>query len=187
MEAMTETSPAGVPIPTGVSVDADQEYAEFFAATWPRLFRTAYAVAGDRGAAEDAMQSAYAKAYASWGRIAKAERPEAYVRRMVVNEILGARRYGWFRRERPHEHVELVEVTPSPEAGIVERDALWAAVQALPVRQRAVVVLRYYEDLSEEQIAEALGCSRGTVKSQASAALANLRLSAGADPNGENA
>ena len=76
---------------------------------------------------------------------------------------------------------------PSPERGVVERDAVWAAVQALPVRQRAVIVLRYYEDLSEEQIAEVLGCSRGTVKSQASAALANLRRCTGTDSNGDHA
>ena len=62
-----------------------------------------------------------------------------------------------------------------PESGVVDRDAVWAAVQSLPVRQRAVIVLRYYEDLSEAEIAQVLGCSRGTVKSQASAALKNLR------------
>jgi RNA polymerase sigma factor (sigma-70 family) len=93
---------------------------------------------------------------------------------MVVNEILGSRRSGWFRRERPHEYVE-TGATASHDDAVADRDVVWAAVLALPVRQRAVIVLRYYEDLSEEQIAAALGCSRGTVKSQASAALANLR------------
>ncbi len=70
---------------------------------------------------------------------------------------------------------------PSPEAGVVGHNVLWEAVRALPVRQRAVVVLRYYEDMSEERIAEVLGCSRGTVKSQASDALANLRRASGVE------
>jgi RNA polymerase sigma-70 factor (sigma-E family) len=154
---------------------AEGEFAEFFTATWPRLFRTAVAIAGDAGAAEDALQSAFAKAFASWHRVAAAEHPEAYVRRMVVNEILSARRRGWGRRERPAERIEPAATADSPEHRVVVHGTLWPAVQQLPVRQRAVVVLRYYEDLSEREIAAVLGCSRGTVKSQASAALANLR------------
>lgn len=150
-------------------------YDEFFRATWPRLFRSALALAGDAASAEDALQSAFAKAYASWGRVSRADHPEAYVRRIVVHEIIGARRYGWGRRERPQERVEPRGTVASPEAEVVERDRLWVAVQALPVRQRAVVVLRYYEDLSEAEIAEVLGCARGTVKSQAAKALAHLR------------
>ena len=85
---------------------SDDDFAEFFAATWPRMFRTALALVGDAAAAEDALQSAYAKAFASWRRIASANHPEAYVRRMVVNEIVSSRRHGWWRRERPHESVE---------------------------------------------------------------------------------
>ncbi len=158
----------------------DTDFTSFFEATWPRLFRTAVAITGDRGSAEDALQTAFAKAYAAWSRVSSADHPEAYVRRMLVNEIISARRHGWWRRERPHEHVEPSTVTSSPESAVVDRDLLWAAVQLLPLRQRAVVVLRYYEDLSEADIAETLGCSRGTVKSQASAALANLRRASGA-------
>ena len=157
------------------------DFTEFFHALWPRLFRTALAIAGDRGAAEDALQSAFAKAFASWARVSTAQHPEAYVRRMVVNEIIDSRRHGWWRRERPVEHVRATVAEPSPESGVVDRDALWVAVQQLPARQRAVVVLRYYEDLSEVQIAETLGCTRGTVKSQAHAALANLRRLSGHD------
>jgi RNA polymerase sigma-70 factor (sigma-E family) len=159
----------------------DTDFAEFFDGLWPKLFRTALAITGDRGSAEDALQTAFAKAYASWHRVSTADHPEAYVRRMVVNEIIGSRRHGWARRERPRETVEPVGSAPSPETGVVERATLWAAVQKLPLRQRAVVVLRYYEDLPEAEIAEVLGCSRGTVKSQASAALANLRRTSGAD------
>ena len=161
------------------------DFDEFFRATWPRLFRTAYAVAGDAASAEDALQAAYARAFARWRHVSSVDHPEAYVRRMVVNEILGTRRGGWWRRERPHDGPEPPGAHESPESGVVERDAVWAAVLALPVRQRAVVVLRYYEDLSEEQIAGVLGCSRGTVKSQASAALTNLRRHVADLPKGD--
>lgn len=154
------------------------DFDEFFRATWPRLFRTAYAVAGDAAAAEDALQAAFAKAYSSWRRISRTDHPEAYVRRMVVNEVLGTRRRAWWQRERPHESAEPPGHVGSPELGVVDRDAVWSAVLALPPRQRAVIVLRYYEDLSEAQIADVLGCTRGTVKSQASAALATLRRDA---------
>lgn len=163
----------------------DLDFDDFFRATWSRLFRTAYAVAGDAGAAEDALQVAYARAFASWRRVRAAQHPEAYVRRIVVNEILSTRRRAWWQRERPHAAPESSVSSASPESGILERDAVWTAVLALPPRQRAVVVLRYYEDLSEEQIAEVLGCSRGTVKSQSSAALANLRRLAPELSNGD--
>ncbi|UUZ60147.1 sigma-70 family RNA polymerase sigma factor [Nocardioides sp. B-3] len=99
-----------------------------------------------------------------------AEQPDAYVRRMVVNEVLSTRRAAPWRRERPRADVGEPPPLPSAEHGLVERDALWSAVVALPPRQRAVIVLRYYEDLSEQQIADALECSRGTVKSRAAAA-----------------
>ena len=156
----------------------EQEFAELFRASWARLYRLALAVSGDRAAAEDDLQNAFAKVYSSWGRVRRADNPEAYVRRMVLNEVLGGRRNGFLKRERPRALVEPPGSVASPEAGVVERDAIWTAVQSLPARQRAVVVLRYYEDLSEAEIAEALGCSRGTVKSQASAALTALRRTA---------
>jgi RNA polymerase sigma-70 factor (sigma-E family) len=181
--AVTERTP--VPPP-----DRDAEFAEFFVATWPRLFRTTYGVAGDRNLAEDALQSAFAKAYTSWHRVKAAQHPEAYVRRMAVNEVLSTLRRPWFRAEHPSEIPERTGL-PSPEDSTVDRDAVWRAVCSLPPRQRAVVVLRYYEDLSEAEIAEVLGCSRGTVKSTASHALANLRIddlgAAHADPRiGDN-
>jgi RNA polymerase sigma-70 factor (sigma-E family) len=157
---------------------SETEFAEFFSATWPRLYRTALAMTGDVGQAEDALQSAYAKAYASWGRIRGADHPEAYVRRMAVNEVLGVRRRGWWRSERAHTTPAPPEPSPAgraPTDRFADRDEMWTALLALPPRQRAVLVLRYYEDLSEQQIAAALGCSVGTVKSQASAALTSLR------------
>jgi RNA polymerase sigma-70 factor (sigma-E family) len=154
------------------------DFDEFFRATWPRLYRTAYAVAGDRASAEDALQSAYVRAYASWGRVSRADHPEAYVRRIVVNEILGTRRRAWWQRERPQASPESPDRVAPPDAGVVEHDAVWVAVLALPPRQRAVIVLRYYEDLSEAETAAALGISTGTVKSQAAKALAALRRDA---------
>jgi RNA polymerase sigma-70 factor (sigma-E family) len=158
---------------------SETEFAEFFAATWPRLFRAALAMTGDVGHAEDALQSAYAKAYASWNRVRGADHPEAYVRRMAVNEVLGVRRRAWWRGERGHHATgappEPARAGSPPTEGILDRDEMWTALQALPPRQRAVLVLRYYEDLSEQQTAAALGCSVGTVKSQASTALASLR------------
>jgi RNA polymerase sigma-70 factor (sigma-E family) len=150
------------------------EYDEFYAALWPRLVRTAYAVSGDLGVAEDAVQTAFAKAYRSWPRISRLESPEAYVRRMAVNEVLSSRRTAHVRRE-----VVRAELPDAPgiarDDGSLAHDEMWRAVSALPPRQRAVLVLRYYEDLTEQQIADALGCRPGTVKSQASAALATLR------------
>ncbi|MDZ5622887.1 SigE family RNA polymerase sigma factor [Nocardioides sp. HM23] len=181
---MTSAAPPSASLPTEVLMDPEQEFTDLFAVLWPRLYRMAVAVAGDAGAAEDAVQTAFGKAYASWSRVRRADHVEAYVRRMVINEILGARRAGWFRRELPRETVETGRVSVAHDDAVADRDAVWAAVRALPARQRAVIVLRYYEDLSEEQIAAALGCSRGTVKSQASAALANLRR-AGATTEGD--
>jgi RNA polymerase sigma-70 factor (sigma-E family) len=156
----------------------EQEFAELFRGSWARLYRLAVAVSGDPAAAEDDLQAAFAKVYAHWSRVRRADHPDAYVRRMVLNEVLGGRRHGFLKRERPRASVEPPGAVASPERAVVERDAIWAAVGALPPRQRAVVVLRYYEDLSEAEIADALGCSRGTVKSQASAALASLRRNA---------
>jgi RNA polymerase sigma-70 factor (sigma-E family) len=169
--------------PLDALLGSDADFSEFFHAARPRLFRTALAIAGDHGLAEDALQSALIKAYSSWHRVRAADSPEAYVRRMVVNEVLGWRRHGWWHRERPRERVE-TGACASPEGRVVQRLTLWEAVQGLPVRQRAVVVLRYYEDLTEVQIAEVLGCSRGTVKSQASDALATLRRNGGLELDG---
>jgi RNA polymerase sigma-70 factor (sigma-E family) len=162
--------------------EGEAEFAEFYASAWPRLFRTTYAVCGERGLTEDALQSAFAKAWASWSRVSRADDRLAYLRRMAINEALGRLRRASTRREGI---VAAVPDAPHPDAtgALLERDATWRAVLALPPRQRAVVVLRYYEDLSEREIADTLGCRPGTVKSQASAALASLRATLG-DPEG---
>ncbi len=168
---------------TALPVASRDSFDEFFAATWSRLYRTAYAVAGDHASAEDALQSAFARAYSSWRRVSRVDHPEAYVRRMVVNEILDQRRRAWWRRERPRAETPETPADGADLTGdlVADRASLWAAVRDLPPRQRAVIVLRYYEDLTEREIAEILGCAPGTVKSQASDALATLRRLA-ADP-----
>jgi RNA polymerase sigma-70 factor (sigma-E family) len=153
---------------------AAPEYDDFYVALWPRLVRVTYAVSGDLGVAEDAVQTAFAKAFRSWRRVSRLEAPEAYVRKMAVNEVLNSRRRAHFRREVTR--AELPDAPgPSSYDGTLAHEEMWSAVSALPPRQRAVLVLRYYEDLSEQQIADVLGCRPGTVKSQAAAALATLR------------
>ena len=107
-------------------------------------------------------------------RLAETEWPQRYVRRMVVNEVLSWRRRRAFS-ERPMGDAPDRVGDASPEERIVETDAVWGALSQLPPRQRAVIVLRYYEHLSEAEIADALGVRPGTVKSQCSAALTNLR------------
>jgi RNA polymerase sigma-70 factor (sigma-E family) len=154
------------------------DFDELFAVAWPRLLRTTYAVTGDRQLAEDALQTAFAKAYAAWPRVSRADDPIAYVRRIALHAAIAQQRKASVRRETT------LPALPEGRAGsgeeaLLQRDEVWAAIAALPARQRAVVVLRYYEDLSEREIADALGCRPGTVKSQASAALSTLRARLG--------
>lgn len=154
--------------------DREAEFAGFFAASWPRLFRTTYAIAGDRQRTEDALQTAFAQAWATWPKVAAANDRLAYVRRMAINAALSRHRKAFSRRETVVA-VLPEDAQPSGEDAFLHGDETWQAVQGLPPRQRAVVVLRYYEDLTEQEIADVLGCRPGTVKSQASAALASLR------------
>src|SRR3712207_5162 len=152
----------------------DEEFTDLALAVSPRLLRTAYAVCGDRATAEDAVQSALASAYRSWRRVRDAENPEAYLRRMVVNELLGwRRRRRWRETDLPGEVLDVG--LGSHEDALLDRQVVWAAISQLPPRQRAVVVLRYYEDLSEAEIADTLGIRPGTVKSQCAAGMARLR------------
>ncbi len=160
-------------------------FEQLVATRWAALYRTAYLLTGQQGDAEDVLQSTLVKAFGSWRKVARAESPEAYVRRMLVNEFISTQR----RRRRAREHTARqrpAEPAPAHEESVADRVDLWPQVRALAPRQRAVVVLRYYEDLSERQIAETLGCSVGTVKSQAAQALRTLRarLRMGADAEG---
>lgn len=151
----------------------EEEFREFVAARSAALLRTAYLLAGDWGTAEDLLQTALTKTYLAWKRLGELEAVEPYARRVLVNTATS-----WWRRrwhgERP------TEVLPEPAAPDeiekqLERDALWRHVRALPVRQRAVLVLRFYEDLSEAQTAAMLNIAPGTVKSQTFRALNTLR------------
>jgi RNA polymerase sigma-70 factor (sigma-E family) len=166
-----------------VSTGPDEEFDGFMRGRWPAMVRLGYALTGDTGHAEDLAQAAFARAYASWGRVRRAGDPDAYVRRIVINEHRNR-----FRKRRVPEELrgDLADAPPGgqvagpgPEPG--EQQALLDALRALGPRQRAVVVLRYWLDLSEAETAAALNCSVGTVKSQASRALATLRKNAAAD------
>ncbi|GII97622.1 RNA polymerase sigma factor [Sinosporangium siamense] len=158
----------------GNRVTDREEFDEFVARTWHRLLRTAYLLARDWAAAEDLVQTALIRAWLAWPRLG-AER-EAYVRRILVNLHVS----WWRRRGRGAEVPTGTPPEPAdprdPIGGADERDTLWRALGRLPPRQRAVVVLRYFEDLTEAQTAQTLGCSVGTVKSQTSKALARLRV-----------
>ncbi|RBM11691.1 SigE family RNA polymerase sigma factor [Streptomyces sp. PT12] len=150
----------------------------FVRSRWAGLVRTAYLLTGDRHLAEDVAQTALAKAYRSWPHVMRSDNPDAYVRRILVSCHKDR-----FRKRRVPEH--LMDVPPEAIAAqddmarADERDLLAAALARLPLRQRAVVVLRYWEDLSEAEVAQTLGCSIGTVKSQASKALSKLRATLG--------
>jgi len=148
------------------------EFDAFVAARSSALLRTAYLLTHDHALAEDLLQTALAKAWFAWSRIETG--PEAYVRKVLVNTYAT-----WWRRRWNGEHAtdEVPErgIASPAEASDASHD-LWLAMERLPRRQRAVVVLRYFEDLSEAETATLLGCSVGTVKSQASKALAKLRI-----------
>lgn len=163
----------------------DESYVTFVSARWSALYRTSYLLTGHPAQAEDLLQSALLKAYVVWGRIEAMSAPEAYVRTMLVNAFVSQRRRRSESAEVAHADVP-ASVVPSHEDRIVDRSSLWSGVQALPPRQRAVVVLRYYEDLSEREIAAALGCSPGTVKSQAADALRSLRAALATDVRASN-
>ena len=160
-------------------MDADADFDEFVAARWVRLFRLAYLLTGDEASAEDLLQTAMERTFARWPRVTRMESPEAYVRRLMVNSVvsdhhLAGRRREWLRSVLPELPVE------AEDGHVVDHLLLWPLVCALPERQRAVIVLRYYEDLSESGTAEVLGCSVGTVKSQAHDAMRALRRGLGA-------
>jgi RNA polymerase sigma-70 factor, ECF subfamily len=151
----------------------EDEFREFVTARSGALLRTAYLLAGDWSTAEDLLQTALTKTYLAWKRLGQIEAVEPYARRVLVNTATS-----WWRRrwhgERP---TEFLPETAAPDRldEQLDRDVLWKHVKALPARQRAVLVLRFYEDMSEAQTAAMLDISAGTVKSQTSRALGTLR------------
>jgi RNA polymerase sigma-70 factor (sigma-E family) len=160
--------------------DQEREYIEYVTGRLARLHRTAYLLCGDGHRADDIVQTTLTALYTQWKRVAAADNVDAYVHSILVRRYLDERRLRWSR-------VRLGDVPPhaatveAADNGIVERDALMAALRVLPKGQRAVVVLRYFDDLSVEATAEALKCSVGNVKSQCARGLATLRAALGPD------
>jgi RNA polymerase sigma-70 factor (sigma-E family) len=168
-----------------VDEQAREAFRAYVAARSPALLRTAYLLTGHRADAEDLLQTALAKTYLAWDRIRDKEALDGYVRRVIVNTQTSR-----WRRRSVDEYAtdDLPETRGGRDAAddLVLHDALWAALATLPRRQRAMVVLRYYEDLSEAETAKVLGVSLGTVKSTTSRALVKLRDTSGLrdDPRG---
>ncbi|MGY1749397.1 SigE family RNA polymerase sigma factor [Modestobacter sp. SYSU DS0511] len=145
-------------------------FEDFVSREQAALLRLAVLLAGDRGHAEDLVQTALLKSYRHWGRITRAGDPTAYVRRVLVTSHTS-----WRRRRSTTEQV--VEQLPDRAAPLMPEDdeELRTALRALPPRMRTAVVLRFYADLSEQQAAEAMGCSASTVNTQTTRGLARLR------------
>jgi RNA polymerase sigma-70 factor (sigma-E family) len=166
-------------------MDSDREAAfEAFAlGRQAALFRLAFLLSGNRHHAEDLVQSTLERTYQHWRRVAAADNPEAYVRRVLVNAASDWRRS---RRYVVEQSLDNALALPSQgNAGtdrVESHDVVVRALRGLPARMRAVLVLRYFEDLSEAETASVLGCSIGTVKSQASRALARLRAAMELEP-----
>jgi RNA polymerase sigma-70 factor (sigma-E family) len=143
------------------------------------LARTAYLLTADHQLAEDLVQTALAKVAVRWGRIAEQGHPGPYVRKTMVRTAIGWHRRKW-RGELPTERMP-DGATVDETAAVDARDRLRRALLALPARQRAAVVLRFYEDRTEADVAVLMGCSVGTVKSQTSKGIARLRLTLESD------
>jgi RNA polymerase sigma-70 factor (sigma-E family) len=155
-------------------VEGDEEFREFVAARSPGLLRLGWLLTGDYQLAEDLLQTALVRAWPHWRRVTADGSPEAYVRRVMVTTYATWWRRRW-RTEVPHGQLPDRAAAGDAYAVTELRAVVLRALAELPPKQRAIVALRYYEDLSEYQIARILGCSPGTVKSQASKALAKLR------------
>jgi len=159
-----------------VSSGRDAEYTEYVTARLSSLRRLAGVLCQDWDRADDLVQATLTKLYVHWGRVRAATHPDAYARAVLVREFIHERRSVWVTR------VRLSGVVADSPAAAVDHDAvldLRAAVAALPPRQRAAVVLRFYCDLNVDQAAEILGCSSGTVKSQTARALEAVRRALG--------
>lgn len=155
---------------SGLSYD-EGDFTEFVQASWPGLYRTAFMLLADRGLAEDLAQTALTKTYTAWTRIENRSAARAYAHRTLLNTAASwFRKKGW-RKEYPT--AELPDTSDASDVGT--RSEIMEALAQLPPRQRAVVVLRFYEDMSVAETADVLGCSGGTVKSQTSEALSKLR------------
>ena len=161
-------------VTTGRADPATVPFDELVASNERRLLRLALMLSGEVHSAEDLVQTVLAKAHRRWGRIRTVDHPEAYLRAMVVNEFLS-----WRRRLKNREVpvARLVEPVPTEDISSrqAQRDAAWRLLATLPRQQRAVLVLRFYEDLPDDEIAAVLECTASTVRSNAARGLASLR------------
>ncbi|MGW5170392.1 SigE family RNA polymerase sigma factor [Streptomyces nodosus] len=155
------------------AADTEWSFEAFVAARGDRLYRAAWLLTGDAHTAEDLLQTVLARVWPKWPRIG-GDNPEAYIRRALVNTHASWWRRRW-RGEAPTRELPEVTTVRDVFAEVDLEQSLADAVRRLPPRQRAVVVLRYFEDLSVEETAQILGCRPGTVKSQAAKALRILR------------
>jgi len=150
------------------------EFSDFVRARSTALHRAAYLMVGDVGLAQDLVQEALVKTYAAWGRLRDPGNAEAYCRKAITTTAIS-----WFRRKSWRHERPATTMPDAPQDGhgdaVAESQWLWDALQRLPMRQRAAIVLRYYEDLTEAQTAATMGCAVGTVKSQVSAGIGKLR------------
>jgi RNA polymerase sigma-70 factor (sigma-E family) len=153
----------------------DDDFDTFFRTRSPALLRAAYLLTGDRQLAEDLVQEALARSYRVWPRLVAQGRPEAYTRRVMYNLQVSRWRRRHFAEVRTDRVPEGRRGQRDEAGDAVNRLALRKALGALPARQRAAVILRYFEDRSEAETAEILGCRVGTVKSHLSRAVARLR------------
>ncbi|WP_306211725.1 SigE family RNA polymerase sigma factor [Actinoplanes sp. RD1] len=159
--------------------EAEREYEEYVRGRLPRLHRTAYLLCGDGHRADDIVQVTLTALYVQWKKAARADNLDGYVHRILVRKYLDERRLRWAGVRLGEVPAESVTVAAADHR-VGEHDELVAALRSLPKGQRAVVVLRFLDDLSIEDTAEALGCSAGNVKSQCSRGLATLRELLGA-------
>ncbi|MET7425331.1 SigE family RNA polymerase sigma factor [Dactylosporangium sp. NPDC005555] len=153
-----------------------RDFDEFVTVRSAALLRFAYLLTGDRHLAEDLTQEALVRAHRRWHAITGPDGPEPYVRRAILRQYLS------WRRRRASTERPVAVVSPVPSRGdldlaerVVEADEMWTALSALPRSQRAVIVLRYYEDLPDAEIAGLLGCAQATVRVHAFHALHRLR------------
>lgn len=154
------------------------EFDGFVRAIAPSLAKFAYLLCGDRHTAEDLVQSALLKAHRSWSRVQAVNNREAYVRRIILREFLSWRRLkssGEMATEPAELSLREAQMVADPSDQVVEADAMWATLLRLPKKQRSALVLRYYLDLPDQEIAEMLGCSATTVRSHISRGLQALR------------
>jgi RNA polymerase sigma-70 factor (sigma-E family) len=151
-------------------------FEEFAATRMPAVLKFAAVLAGDRVIAEDLAQEVLVRVYSRWDKIGCLDRPEFYVRKMILNEFLSWRRRSVRQVLPGGAAAEPTSTAPDHAHVYAERQALLAELGKLPRRQRAVLVLRYYEDRGDAEIAELLGCTPGTVRGYASRALAALRV-----------